>query len=86
MQHIAVELSDEQVERIVEADLKYSLELQLSLNKDEGGEYLDIDKELIDALKVVLRYYMIPAEAEEYLQKVALRELNAQAQIDGQYL
>lgn len=85
MQRLAIELTDEQVEAIVVEDLKYSLELQFSLNKDEGGQYLDIDQEIVDALKVVLRYYMIPKEAEEYLREVALQELTTQAQIDGQY-
>lgn len=76
---------EEQVDAIVIDELQDAIRMQLNLDKDEGGEYLEPDYRLIDAAKVLLEYYMLRWEYEEFIQELALQELAVQAQLDGQY-
>lgn len=46
------------IDSILIQELKSSILLNLKLNKDEGGQYLEPDWELIDAIEKVLEYYM----------------------------
>jgi hypothetical protein len=85
MTQVNIPLTEDQVDNIVINELKDALDMQLNLDTDEGGEYLEPDYQLIDAIKTVLSYYMFPSEAEKFMKEFALRELATQAQLDGQY-
>lgn len=81
-----VTLHETQIDDIVVNELKDSINLQFDLDKDEGGEYLEPDYQLIDAIKTVLAYYMPQSEYEKYMREVAFQELTVQAQLDNQYV
>lgn len=71
----------EQVDAIVIAELKDSIDIQFRMGEING----EIDWRLIDALKVVLAYYMPMDEYQKYTQELALSELAAESQRLGLY-
>lgn len=63
-----IELVDEQIEQIVIDELKNSIRLNLVPDKDLDGNLVDLDQEMIDALKMVLSYFMPTKEYEQYIR------------------
>lgn len=74
---VAIELVDEQITQIVIQELTYALEL--NLQPDEGSP-VDIDKELVDSLKVTLRYFMLHSDWTQLMQEMALKEMTANSE------
>jgi len=77
----AIVLTESQIDTIVVDDLKQSLEMQFDLDTDEGGEYLEPDYELINALKTVLKYYMPCNEVKVFLEKMSRKESAVQTML-----
>lgn len=73
------------VDRAVVEELKDALRLSLTLNKDEGGFYLEPDRELILSLKNVLKYYMPFGEYNSFMQEIVLQELVNENTLLGLY-
>jgi hypothetical protein len=63
-------ISDEECDRIVIASLKESYEMFNKPDYDEGGELLDGDADYLNAIKLVLHYYMTPSEADEWEKSI----------------
>ena len=82
---VKIDINEDQVDRIVIDDLKDAINSQLDLDKDEGGEYLDPDYKLINAIKVVLDYYMSYVERKEFFQELEQRTAEIKKQIKEQY-
>lgn len=70
---VSCEMTWEQIDKIVVDDLKLAINLNLAPRRDEGGEFLDIDEDLVDAIMTVLSYYMTASEFTEYEKEVSLR-------------
>jgi len=68
--NIKITLTEQQIDTTVVDDLKQSLDMQFNLDTDEGGEYLEPDYELIDALKKVLQYYIPHHEIQKFIHEV----------------
>jgi hypothetical protein len=69
-----ITLTDDQLDAIVIAELKDALELNIRYDTDEGGYRIDPDRDLVNALKVVLAYYMPPFDASSYIASVETKE------------
>jgi hypothetical protein len=64
-------LTIDQIDSIVVSELQFALEAALVAEKDEGGYYLDIDMELVNALTVALKYFMDRDSYQSYMNYVA---------------
>ncbi len=71
---VTVELTDLQIVGIIVADLQESHRLVRVADKDEGGQLIDVDEELLYAIEVVLKYYM-PSSTYRKWQESILEEL-----------
>ena len=67
---VTVELTDSQIAGIIVADLQESHKLVRVADKDEGGQLLDVDEELLHAIEVVLKYYMPPSAYRKWQERV----------------
>lgn len=67
-------MSDDQVDQIIIDELKGALDRNLRIDRDEGGFAIEPDHELIESIKNVLRYFMVPSEIEAYMELVAGRQ------------
>lgn len=63
-----IELTDEFIEHIVISELKLTYEMNLIPDTDEGGNSIDPDGDLLDAVETLLKYFMPYREAVEYLE------------------
>ena len=63
-------LTMDQIDDIVVSELQFALETALIAEKDEGGYYLDIDMELVNALTVTLKYFMDRDSYQSYMNYV----------------
>jgi hypothetical protein len=64
------ELSMDQIDEVVVSELQFALEAAIVAEKDEGGYYLDIDMELVNALTVTLKYFMDRDSYQSYMNYV----------------
>ena len=71
----------EQVDAIVINELKDSIDMQFKMAEIND----EVDWRLIDALKIVLAYYMPMNEYQEYTRELALTELAVETQRLGLY-
>lgn len=72
---VPIMLNIEQVEQIVLQDLKKCLELEINISTDEGGNPLEVDLDLVQALITVIKYYLPYEQIKEFdKEAVALLE------------
>lgn len=64
------EMEDEQVVAIIVSELQEAHRLNVVMYNDEGGFPIEPDFELLKALEVILKYYMIPSEFEQWMEEV----------------
>jgi hypothetical protein len=65
-----MEVEWEQVDAIIIKDLKEAHRINSKPDRDESGEELDVDFELLKALESVLAYYMPASEYKEWIGEV----------------
>lgn len=65
-----VEMTLDQIDAIIIEELKEAHELNLRLNTDEGGQYIEPDHELLSSIEKVLEYYMSPTEYEKWYRQL----------------
>lgn len=70
---------------LVVKELMYAHELNLRLDNDEGGCYIEPDWKLLEALEQVLAYYMVYNEYQKWHQEVTLQKLTLMGQLNGEY-
>lgn len=75
----------DQVDAVVIEELKDAHERNLTLDRDEGGVYLDPDWELLNAIEKVLEYFMPHSEFEHWRREAALDKLTVTSQLMGGY-
>ena len=75
----------DQVDAIVIEELQDAIDRNLTPDRDEGGEYLDVDWETIEAMEKVLAYFMPRQEFEDYRRELALQKLTTQSIVIGMY-
>lgn len=63
-----IELTDEFIEHIVIEELKWAYETNLVPDSDEGGDPIDSDGDLLEAIETLLKYFMPYREAVEYIE------------------
>lgn len=63
-----IELTDEFIDHIVINELKLTYEMNLIPDRDESGDTIDPDGDLLDAVETLLKYFMPYREAVEYLE------------------
>lgn len=80
-----VDIPYEMIDDIVVDEIKCALEMCMQLDRDEGGALIEPDRELIDALKVVLKYFAPQSVYEPYLRDLALQEMVVQGELLGLY-
>jgi len=80
-----VEIPYEMIDQIVVDEIKQALEMATTINRDEGGQICEPDLELIDALKVTLRYFAAHSEYEPFLRNIALQEMVMHSELLGLY-
>ena len=79
------ELTWDQVDSIVIDELQDVHERLLSLDRDEGGCYLDPDWELVEAIETVLGYFMSSSEFPEWERNADHRKLAVTTELMGSY-
>lgn len=79
------EMTWEQVDAIVVAELKDAHARNLELDRDEGGQLLDPDWELLDALETVLAYFMPTSEYDVWKRNAAMQKLTVTSELMGGY-
>jgi hypothetical protein len=79
------EMTWDQIDAIVVGELKDSYERSLTLEKDESGQYIDPDWELLDALEKVLAHFMPMSEYEVWKRNAALQKLTLTSELMGGY-
>ena len=66
-----VEITDELVEEIVREELKLAYELcNRPDHVDCSNTLLEPDQELLNALKIALKYFSAPKEYSEWIEKI----------------
>ena len=80
-----IEIPFEMIDQIVVDEIKQALEMNVELQRDEGGTLIEPDVELIDALRVCLRYFAAHSDYEPFLRNLALTELVRNAELLGLY-
>jgi hypothetical protein len=63
-----IELTDEFIEHIVIEELKWTYEMNLVPDTDEGGAPIDPDGDLLGSIETLLKYFMPYREAIEYIE------------------
>ena len=64
-----IELTWEQIDAIVVAELQEAYRLNVTPTRDEAGLDIDPDGELAKALEVVLQYFMSHQDYQEWIQQ-----------------
>lgn len=80
-----VELPYEMIDRIVVDELKDALLRNIELDRNEDGQFMEPDRELIDALKTAIMYFARRSEYEPFLREVALTQMARESELLGQY-
>lgn len=80
-----IKLTWDQIDAIVIEELKLAIDLNLILDKDEGGAYIDPDWTLIEALEKALEYYMPHSEFDVYKRNLALQKVAVITELFGGY-
>lgn len=80
-----VELPYEMIDRIVVDELKDALLRNIELDRNEDGQLMEPDRELIDALKTVIMYFAPRSEYEPFLHEIALTQMVRESELLGLY-
>lgn len=80
-----IEIPYEMIDQIVVDELKDALMRNLAPDRDEGGQLMELDRELIEALKVVIMYFAPKSEYEPFLREVALTQMVRESELLGLY-
>lgn len=72
-------------DELIIVELMETHKLNMILDKNEGGEYIDPDWELLKAIETVLQYYLDGERYESWIQKIALDKLSLIGQLNGEY-
>ncbi len=80
-----IEIPYEMVDQIVVDELKDALLRNIELDRDEGGQFMEPDRELIESLKTVIMYFAPKSEYEPFLREVALTQMVRESQLLGLY-
>lgn len=80
-----IEIPFEMIDQIVVDELKEALTLNVTITRQEDGHVAEPDLELINALKIVLRYFAPKSEYEPFLRNIALSEMVMHSELLGLY-
>ena len=80
-----IEMTWEQIDAIVINELKDAHERNLYLDRDEGGNLIDPDWALLEALEKVLGYFMPYDEYQVWKRNAALQKLTVTSELMGGY-
>jgi hypothetical protein len=80
-----IEMTFDQIDAIVIDELKEAYELNLQIDRDEGGQALEPDWELLASIEKVLSYFMPVAEYERWHREAALKKLTTTSELMGGY-
>lgn len=75
----------DQVDAIMITELKDAHARNLTLERDEGGQLIDPDWELLTALDTVLAYFMPAREYDVWKRNAALQKLTVTSELMGGY-
>lgn len=78
-------MTDDQIDNLIIEELRDAHERNLTLDKDEGGSYMDPDWELLKALETVLEYYTPRVDHEVWARNAALKKLTLTSELMGGY-
>ncbi len=68
--HASIKLTNDQIDQVVIADLKFMYKILKKPDRDEGGYLLEPDNEMLAAIDKVVRYYMTPEQQKEWLNEM----------------
>ncbi len=71
-------------EAVTVSELKEAVDLTLTPDYDEGGQYIPYDAKLLDALMTVIEYFSIPSEFDEYKADITSRRLKMEGALATQ--
>ena len=69
MKH-TMEVEWEQVDALIIKDLQEAHRINSKIDRDEGGEELEVDWQLLTAIESVLAYYMPKSEYDQWIGEV----------------
>lgn len=72
-------------DELVIVELMETHKLNMTLDKDSEGKYIEPDWKLLEAIERVLQYYIEYERYESWIQSVALDKLSLIGQLNGEY-
>ena len=65
-QYLSIELTSEQIDHVIVKELQRAYEYNSESGPYEGG----VDEDMLDGLRTVLQYYMVPSKYDDWIISV----------------
>lgn len=80
MKKMTINVDYEEIDRIVSLELRNAYELNVKVDKDEGGFAIQEDRDFLYCLERVIEYFTSPNEYEEWLHEIYKSRTNNEEQ------